>query len=39
MTIRKVKDEFVAMLKEEGWKIRKEDDVWIHVCPTCSEGT
>lgn len=28
---------FVYDLKKEGWKIRKEGDEWIHICPTCAE--
>jgi len=27
--------EFVATLKEEGWRIRKEDDEWCHYCCDC----
>jgi len=26
---------FIADLKEEGWKIRKNGDDWDHVCPDC----
>lgn len=27
--------EFIADVKENGWKISKEDDKWIHVCWAC----
>lgn len=27
--------EFIQQLKDTGWKIRKEDDEWIHNCPSC----
>lgn len=29
--------EFVQSLKEDGWKIRKDGDVWLHICPKCAE--
>lgn len=28
--------EFVQHLKDADWKIRKDGDEWIHVCPDCS---
>lgn len=27
--------EFLAQLKDEGWKIRKDEDEWQHICPDC----
>lgn len=27
--------EFWARLKREGWKARKDGDVWSHACPDC----
>lgn len=27
--------EFIAELKEKGWRIRKDDDEWKHYCPDC----
>jgi hypothetical protein len=30
--------EFVRDLKEQGWKVRKEEDEWVHYCPDCAEG-
>lgn len=27
---------FIADLKEQGWKTRKDDDEWQHLCPGCS---
>lgn len=27
--------EFVDDLKRTGWKIRKEEDEWMHFCPDC----
>ena len=27
--------EFVQHLKDNDWKIRKEEDEWIHTCPDC----
>lgn len=29
--------ECIDELKARGWKFRKEDEAWIHVCPTCQE--
>lgn len=29
--------EFVTDLKEQGWRIRKEEDEFIHLCPDCQE--
>ena len=29
--------EAIAMAKDYGWKIRKIDDEWVHVCPVCVE--
>ena len=31
--------EFVEYIKEEGWRIKKDGADWIHICPTCAEGT
>lgn len=28
---------FVQELKDEDWQIAKEDDEWVHRCPSCSE--
>jgi len=30
--------EFIQWLKEQGWKIRKDGDVWTHTCGSCEEG-
>ena len=30
-------DEIVRQMKENGWKIRKVDDDWLHFCPACVE--
>lgn len=31
--------EFICDLKDEGWKIRKDVDEWLHFCPSCvAEG-
>ena len=27
--------EFIADLKENGWKIAKDQDEWTHTCPDC----
>ena len=27
----------IDMVKDKGWKIRKEDDEWVHICPVCAE--
>jgi hypothetical protein len=29
--------EFVSWLKDEGWKIKKDEDEWLHICPSCRE--
>ena len=29
--------EFIADLKSEGWKIKKDGDEWQHICPDCQE--
>lgn len=26
---------FIEYLKGQNWKIKKEDDVWVHYCPDC----
>ena len=26
---------FVQQLKDAGWKVRKEEDEWLHICPEC----
>lgn len=31
--------EFVADLKDQGWKIGKDEDGWSHTCPDCQENT
>ena len=28
--------EFIQQLKDTDWKIRKEEDEWIHTCPDCA---
>lgn len=31
-------DEFSVMVsdaKDDGWRITKEDDEWVHTCPDC----
>lgn len=28
----------IAELKDEGWRIQKDDDDWIHICPGCVEA-
>ena len=30
---------FVEEIEAEGWKIRKDDETWIHICPSCAEAT
>lgn len=27
--------EFLADLKAKQWRIRREDDEWVHLCPEC----
>lgn len=27
--------DFVQQLKEDGWRIRKDEDEWQHFCPEC----
>ena len=27
----------IDMAKGDGWKMRKQDDEWIHICPVCVE--
>lgn len=27
--------DFVTQLKEDGWRIQKDGDEWIHTCPEC----
>ncbi len=29
----------VDFIKESGWRITKEGDEWIHICPSCHEGS
>jgi hypothetical protein len=29
--------DFVNLLKESGWKIKKDGDEWQHFCPDCEE--
>lgn len=31
--------DFVSEIKENGWRIRKDGDGWLHLCPCCAEGT
>lgn len=28
---------FINDMKENGWKITKDGDEWIHLCPDCQE--
>ena len=28
--------ELIAKMKEMKWKIRKEDEEWLHYCPECA---
>lgn len=28
---------FVEQIKEEGWKVRKDGEDWLHICPDCQE--
>lgn len=27
---------FVEYIKDLGWKIKKDDDEWVHLCPDCA---
>ncbi|MFI5113527.1 MAG: hypothetical protein ACHP7J_00180 [Terriglobales bacterium] len=29
--------QFIQDIKDQGWKIRKVDDEWVHKCPSCAE--
>lgn len=29
--------DFIADLKDKGWRIKKDGDEWIHTCPDCQE--
>lgn len=29
--------EFVQWLKDQGWKIRKDAETWLHRCASCRE--
>lgn len=29
--------EFINDLKGREWKIKKDGDNWVHLCPTCAE--
>ena len=30
---------FIVDIKDAGWRIRKDGDEWIHLCPCCIEET
>lgn len=32
-------DSVWAAAKDEGWSVRKINDVWVHGCPTCGRPT
>ena len=29
--------EVIDYMKRSGWKITKEDDEWVHICPACRD--
>jgi hypothetical protein len=33
-------EDFVEEVKAEGWRMYKDKgNDWVHICPTCAEGT
>ena len=28
----------VDLIKEMGWQIQKDENGWLHICPSCQEG-
>ncbi|MCV0384872.1 MAG: hypothetical protein K5821_00340 [Nitrobacter sp.] len=32
-------DEALALMKREGWSVRKIADEWLHGCPSCGAPT